>query len=147
MVEQALILFTASTIGFLVLLVVVKKERSRKERFFAAAPRAWLDQLVSRAETRLQNGWRHFARYVVQLHWYYSIHSVLRGTLRCIVAVYTYFEDIFERNRQRTKRLRAEKREVNELNHLRQMATHKQATALSAAEKKKLRRRKLEDDQ
>jgi len=62
-----------------------------------------------------------------------------------IVAVYTYFENAFELNRNRTKQLRAEKRQLNELNHLHQMTAHKQETALSPAEQKKLRQKKLDE--
>jgi hypothetical protein len=81
---------------------------------------------------------------MVQLNWYYSIHSVLSAVLRGLIAVYTFFENIFERNRRRTKELRAEKRQLSELNHLRQMTDHRETTALSPAEQRRLRKRTLE---
>jgi hypothetical protein len=58
---------------------------------------------------------------------------------------YASFEKIFERNRNRTKKLRMEKRQLNSINHLSQMADHKVDTALTPAQKKKLRHKKLEE--
>lgn len=93
---------------------------------------------------RITESVTHFMRYMVQLNWYYSIHSVLRTILRSLVAAYTFFENIFERNRKRTKELRAEKKQLSEQNHLRQMADHRESTALTPAEQRRLRKKTLE---
>lgn len=144
MVSTALTVFSVSFCTFLVLVGVTQQERRRGRRFFAAGLRTWLDRLVERVARGLGRRVDHFVKYIVQLNWYYSIHGVLRTFLRGIVAVYTYFENLFERNRARTKQLRKEKRELNELNHLRQMAKYKEETALSPAEQRRLRKKKLE---
>ena len=94
---------------------------------------------------RLVRGWNHFVRYVVQLNWYYSIHSVLKTILIAIQAFYSSFEKMFERNRSRAKKLRMEKRQLTSISHLSQMADHKADTALTPAQKKKLRHKKLEE--
>jgi len=60
-----------------------------------------------------------------------------------LVTFYTYFENIFENNRKRTKQLRAEKRELNEFNHLQQMTDHRKETALTASQQKKLKDKNL----
>lgn len=144
MITTALTAFLVSIVFFAVLVTLTQQERRRGRRFFAAGIRSSLDILVTRSEQRLVRSSDHFMRYIVQLSWYYSIHSVLRTFLRGLVAMYTYFENVFERNRQRTKELRAEKRQLNELNHLRQMADHKADTALTPAEQQKLRKKTLE---
>lgn len=144
MVTTALSVFLISAVSFVLLAVVTRMERRRGRRFFAGAVRTWLDVQVDRVGRGVSRSIDHFIKYMVQLNWYYSIHGVLRAFLRGIVAMYTYFERVFERNRERTKQLRKEKRELNELNHLRQMAKHKEETALTPAQQRKLRKKQLE---
>ncbi len=144
MIAAAVTTLVASIVIFSTLLLVTQLERRRGRRFFAANVRTWLDGIADSAGDSIVRGFDHFIKYIVQLNWYYSIHSVLKGILRFIVAVYTYFEDMFEQNRKRAKELRAEKRQLNELNHLRQMADHKENTTLSPAEQRRLKKRKLE---
>jgi hypothetical protein len=144
MVTSALTAFVVSILSLVVLIAVTQQERRRGRRFFAAGLRSWLDTVIFATERQITLSFNHFIRYIVQLNWYYSIHSVLRTILRGLVAVYTYFEAVFERNRQRTKELRAEKRQLSELNHLRQMANHRIDTALTPVEQQKLRKRTLE---
>lgn len=144
MITTALTAFSASIVSFAVLVILTQQERRRGRRFFAAGIRSWFDIFVARLEQKTTRSFDHFMRYIVQLSWYYSIHSVLRTLLRGLVAMYTYFENVFERNRARTKELRAEKRQLSEFNHLRQMADHKADTALTPAEQQRLRKKKLE---
>jgi hypothetical protein len=144
MTLSALTAFLTSLGIFMVLLVLLKLERDRRRRLIATRLRSFLDTLVERSTRRLETIVRHFLRYIVQLHWYYGIHSILRALLRGMVALYTYLETVFERNRARTKLLRAEKRQLHELNHLRQMAEHREETALTPSQQQKLRHRKLE---
>ncbi len=144
MVVTALTAFSISTTFFVVFVFLIQQERRRGRRFFAARSRTWADRLVSAIEQGIAGSFNHFMRYMVQLNWYYSVHSLLRTFLRGLVKLYTFFEVIFEKNRKRTKELRAEKRQLSELNHLRQMAAHKVDTALSPAQKHKLRKKTLE---
>lgn len=138
--------FSAVSIGiFILMLIVVHQEKKRGQRFFAGGARHALDVLVSRLSAKLLRTWNHFVKYVLQLNWYYSIHSVLKTILHAIQVFYFSFEKIFERNRARTKKLRAEHRQINQINHLSQMAEHKEETALTDAQKKKLRHKKLEE--
>jgi len=127
------------------MLVVVQVERKKQKRLFATSVRGWFDKKISGFEMWVIRTWNHFVRYVVQLNWYYSIHSVLKTLLLTIQMCYASFEKIFERNRNRTKKLRMEKRQLNTVNHLSQMADHKEDTALTPAQKKKLRHKKLEE--
>ncbi|MCA9362537.1 hypothetical protein KC906_04130 [Candidatus Kaiserbacteria bacterium] len=145
MLPTALTALAVSLGTFVVLVGVTVQERRRGRRFFAGSVRQWCDAKADRLERGTTESIDHFVKYMVQLNWYYSIHSVLRTFLRAIVAVYTYFEHVFERNRERTKQLRNEKRKLSELNHLRQMTKHKEETALTPAEQRKLRKKKLEE--
>lgn len=144
MLSTALTAFLISVTTFVMLVLVTQQERRRGRRFFATTLRSWLDRKIDHLGKRVGEHGDHFMKYMVQLNWYYSIHSVLRTLLRGLVVVYTYFEDMFERNRRRTKKLRTEKRQLNELSHLQQVAKHKEETALTPAEQRKLRKRKLE---
>jgi|GEM_PF-531992 hypothetical protein len=138
--------FFAISIGVLILmLILVSQERIRNKRLFAKVFRGWLDRHLSSFERWLFKTWNHFVRYVLQLNWYYSIHSVLKTLLLTIQVFYASFEKVFERNRSRAKKLRLEKRQLDTNGHLSQMANHKVDTALSDAQKKKLRHKKLEE--
>jgi hypothetical protein len=145
MISSEAIVFGVSLLVFIILSVVVRAERRRGRRFFASRLRAWLDARVDVGTKWLLKSWDHFVKYIVQLNWYYSIHSLLKTVLKMIVAFYSYFENIFERNRKRTKQLRAEKRQLGEMSHLEQVAEHKEDTALTPAQKKSLRKKKLEE--
>ena len=143
MITTATIIFAVCSLVFLALTLLVHKERRRGRRFFAVKFRNWLDDRVSSGGRLLINGWEHFNKYIVQLNWYYSIHSVLKTILKTLVTFYTYFENIFENNRKRTKQLRSEKRYLKESNHLQQMTDHRKETALTASQQKKLKDKKL----
>jgi len=145
MIQTAVTFFVMSIGVFTLMLILVQTERRKQKRLLAAGVRGWLDKKIIGFERRLVQTWNHFVRYVLQLNWYYSIHSILKTLLLTIQVFYTSFEKIFERNRNRTKKLRMEKRHLNSLNHLSQMADHKVDTALTPAQKKKLRHKKLEE--
>jgi len=145
MIQTAVTFFAMSIGVFTLMLIVVQLERRKQKRVFAAKVRRWLDTKIGGFERWIVRTWHHFVRYVVQLNWYYSIHSVLKTVLLGIQVCYRSFEKIFERNRNRTKKLRMEKRQLNSDNHLSQMADHKVDTALTPAQKKKLRNKKLEE--
>jgi hypothetical protein len=145
MIQSAATFFAVSIGIFILLLIIFHFERRKQKRIFAHSLRIWLDKKLAQLESGVVRGWNHFVRYVVQLNWYYSIHSVLKTILLGMQVFYTSFEKIFERNRSRTKKLRMEKRQLNTISHLTQMADHKADTALTPAQKKKLRHTKLEE--
>jgi hypothetical protein len=144
MITTALTTWLVSLTTFVVLALVFHSEKKRGRRYIGSYLRGWLDRVVSKGSTLLERSWEHFNKYIVQLNWYYSIHGVLKGVLKTLVACYQYFENIFERNRKRTKELRAEKRQLSEYSHLQQMSEHRTETALTEAEKKKLKKKHLE---
>lgn len=144
MVTSVLATFISSVVIAVVLLLIISKERRRGRRFFAKRFRSWLDIKVNKIGEQLVRSINHFVKYIVQLNWYYSIHSVLRTILRMIVAIYTYMENVFEKNRVKTKKLRVEKRQLEESNHLKQMADYKKDTMLTPSQQRKLKKKELE---
>lgn len=144
MISIAAIAFGGSTLVLILLLALIRKERSQNRRFFASTLRNKLDLLVIKISNWFGKKYAHFIKYVVQLHWYYSLHSFLKAVLKIIVTFYTYFENIFEDNRKKAKKLRIEKKNLSQDNHLQQMADHKEDTSLTSAQKKKLSERELE---
>jgi hypothetical protein len=134
------------TVSFILFASIIQAEQRRGKRFLLVGFRSWLDKIISAAERWMSGTSKHFIRYVVQLSWYYSLHSLLRTVLHVIVASYEYFEKIFERNRLRTKELRAEKFGAGTANHLREMAVHKEETALSQVQQNKRKKAHLEGD-
>lgn len=144
--SPALLTFLTFGTLFIAVLIMVQLESSYGRRFLLSQVRGWLDTkivLIGRSGTRV---WNHFVRYVVQLGWYYSIHSLLSTMLRILVSIYTYIEDHFERNRTRTKQLRSEKRKLGSQSHLSKIAQHKVDTTLSVEAQKQLKKEKLELD-
>lgn len=140
----ATIIFGASATLFLLTYVLIGLEMKRGERLLLNGLRRLLDRLFEVVSQKVDSNWQHFVKYIVQLHWYYSIHSVLKAILRVIVAFYSYFESLFENNRQRAKKLRAEKKQISSNTHLRQVADHKEETALTPKQKQNLRKKRLE---
>lgn len=144
MIETAAIAFTISLLVLVIILMLVSKERRSGRRFFAAGIRGWLDKIIFKIGSWIEGVVSHFVKYVLQLSWYYSIHSILRTCLKVLVSFYSYFENIFESNRQKAKQLRSEKKQLKNDSHLQKMAEHKEDTSLTPAQKRKLSKKQLE---
>lgn len=135
-----------SVVALLSYAVLVSAELRRGERFGRTRVRSYLDGPLGAVEQSVVGLWSHFVRYVVQLHWHYGIHAVYRSVLLFLQRVYQVIEERFEKNRQYTKRLRAERRRVTSTaaGHLQAMAAHKEASALTPAQKRALKKKSLE---
>jgi len=144
MVFTPLVTFIASTTLFVVLALFVRLEQKRGKRLVMGSIRSRLDMMLIGLNRWVKEQWRHFVRYILQLGWYYSLHSFLRTFMRVLVAIYDYLETHFERNRVRTKHLRAEKKH-RRTGHLAKMAEHKAEIALTPEEEEQLRHQKLEE--
>lgn len=146
MLSSAAIIFYTLLTTFVLYYVLISIEYARGRRLVLGTVRGWLDAVLAEGARRVITVYEHFVKYVVQLGWYYSVHSFLRTILRLLVAVYEYFESHFEQNRKRTKRLRAEKRKQLEAQrtHLTEMAEHKVETALTPAQQKKVKKDHLD---
>lgn len=144
MITTPLAVFIGSTISFVLASFFVHLEQKRGRRLVLTGTRTWLDMFFVNVSMQFAAWWRHFIRYIVQLGWYYSIHSFLRATMTVLVSVYEYLETHFERNLHRTKNLRAEKRQRTN-NHLATVAEHKAEVALTPEEGQKLKDKILEE--
>lgn len=148
MVVVGLSWLVASIALFGALLVMVQAEKKRGKRFLLAGLRGWLDHHLALIGLRITGVWDHFVKYIVQLGWYYGIHSFLKAILATLVAFYERVEHVFENNRRRTKQLRAEKKNgiTEPTGHLAEMAQHKADTALTPAQQRKLKATHLRGD-
>ena len=146
MVFTGLIWLIGTTIVFVVILVVVQAEQKRGTRFLLSGVRGGFDSLISKIDLKVAAWWDHFVRYIVQLGWYYGLHSFLQAVLKTIVAFYERVESVFEINRHRTKQLRDEKKQATTQNHLTEMAQHKADTALTPAQQRRRKASHLKGD-
>jgi len=148
MVSIGLTWLLASTLLFGILVFVIQAEKKRGKRFLLAGFRGWLDKNIAAIGRKIVSIWEHFTKYIVQLGWYYGLHSFLRAILTTLIAFYESVEHVFEANRRRTKQLRAEKKMVVSENpsHLTEMAQHKVDTALTPAQQRKRKATQLEGD-
>jgi hypothetical protein len=143
----AAIVFFVSAVAFVGYALLVALEERNARRLVGGHLRERLDAHIEYIGHRFETHWKHLSRYVLQLGWYYSVHSILRTILEALVSVYNLIEGIFERNRLRTKELRKEfKRQLHKKNHLAHIKDHKEETALSKEAQEALKTRKLEED-
>jgi hypothetical protein len=145
MITTAITTSVTLVVLFVVVAVVVRVEDNRGRRVILASLRDSLDVALHRFHLWLDNTWSHFMKYVVQLGWYYSIHSLLRAILSVLVSVYTYVEAVFERNREKTKLLRRERKQKQHT-HFSQIADHKADVALTSEAQSALLHDKLHND-
>ncbi len=134
------------TVAFwLALSYVVGVETVRRERVMLVVFRSYLDRVLLRLFERGTLVIRYVDRRIIRLSWYYSLHSLLQAALRVVVSLYDYLEKIFHINRKRARAIRAERRIRKESSGMLQsVALHKETTALTPTQKKKLRTKKLE---
>jgi 4-hydroxybenzoate polyprenyltransferase len=136
--------FITSAAAFFMFAVIIKMEERRGRRFAGDRIRVVCDTVVERTAFKLDSWWHHFTQYVLKLGWYYSLHSLLRTLLQVLVSTYTIIENVFERNRAKTKALRMELKKQLKQTHFTKIATHKAETSLSTEEQERIKREKLE---
>lgn len=139
-----LTVFITSAALFVALVTFVQTERRKGSRLILGKARTSLDVSLVKFNLWQKRQWEHFLRYILQLGWYYSLHSFLQTIMRVLVAIYDYIETHFERNRLRTRHLRAEKRK-NVDTHFSAVAEHKAEVALTPKQQDALREKKLEE--
>jgi len=130
---------------FVIFAWVFSMEQKNQQRLFLSNFRARLDEVTEKTIDFLFSKINYLGRHVIKLSWYYGLHRFLRLALVSLVKAYDFLEAIFTENRDRARRLKIEKKKIDQSNsHLGQVAEHKTATALSAGQKKKLLQKKLE---
>lgn len=136
-------LFLLSLSLFLVVAFITRQETVRGKRFVLATFRGWCDKVLGTMCVQAERKLETMVRHTIKLSWYYSIHSTLRAVLTMLVKMYDRLERIFMSNKERAKVLRAEKRALQNPNHLTAISEHKASTALTPSQKKKLKAEKL----
>ena len=120
-------------------------EHKKQRRLFLASFRDKLDVVTEQVINFLLSKINYVGRHIIKMSWYYGLHRILRLVLVSLVKSYDFLEAIFTENRDRARRLKIEKKNINQSRtHLGQVAEHKTATALSEGQKKKLLKKKLE---
>jgi hypothetical protein len=122
-------ILATATVLLTVALVVVYKEQKKGERLFLTTLRGWLDRCLESLISRIRQ-----VIHVISISFMYVIHQLRAGLARAIAPQP-------RRQRKPQERLQFEKTD----NHLSSMHDHKSDTALSTAQKKKLRNKKLEE--
>lgn len=148
MVSLGLTWLVASVSLFTLLLVMVQAEKKRGKRLLLSSVRGRFDRVTSLWGRKIVSTWQHFVKYIVQLGWYYGLHSFLQAVLKTIVRFYERVEMMFEANRRRTRDLRAEKQQASQTSqtHLTEMAQHKVDTALTPTQQRRLKDKQLKGD-
>jgi len=136
-------LFLISLSLFLVVAFITRQETVRGKRFVLAAFRGWCDRVLGTMFAQAERKIETMVRHTIKLSWYYSIHSTLRAILTVLVKTYDRLELVFMSNKERAKVLRAEKRALQNPNHLTVISEHKASTALTPSQKKKLKAKTL----
>lgn len=145
MIVTHVVLLLSLVLVFLVWSYIVGVEVRGGRRIVLSGVREWCDGLVDSGNRIITSTLVYVDRHIIKLSWYYSLHSLLQAALRVVVSLYDYLEQSFYHNRKRARAIRAERRVTkNPSNMLQSVALHKETTALSSVEKKKLRTKKLE---
>lgn len=145
MIVTYVVLLFCLVLGFVALSTLVGVEVRTGRRVVLGGVRAWCDTAVDSVTRSLRSTVLYIDRHIIKLSWYYSLHSVLQAALRVVVSLYDYLEHSFHSNRKRARAIRAERRvKKDPSGMLHNVALHKETTALSNAEKKKLLTKKLE---
>ncbi len=116
-------------------LYVCVKEEKRGSRLWLAGFRDVLDRWLDKLFAYLEHLVRYVIKYVITLSWYYSLHAFLMIVLRSVAKVYYMIESVVINNRDRARQLRKEKRTT--INHLTQIAEHKEEKKLTPLEMRK----------
>lgn len=110
-------------------------EKRRGERLMLARARSRFDRLLTRLVMWLYHAVDFLTRRVITFTWYYSLQAFLRGVLKILERTYLYLERSMHFHRKKADAAQEDRREVRGMWF--EMHEHKQATALSEAEKRK----------
>lgn len=135
----------ASATVFALLVLFVRHERFRGDRLVLQGVRAYADVRVSEVEYWLQQIFTGIGSRFVANNWFALLQRTLRVGQRTFSGFSAPAGRVRRRNRDTARRiLRAQDARETET-HLTQMASHKRATALTPAQKRKLRKQKLDE--
>jgi hypothetical protein len=139
-------LFVISSVLFIAMTLVITLENKSNRRFVLTSTRDRLDSGILYVNAVIRAKYALILKRSLKLSWYYSLHTMLKAVMGLLVHSYDRLEQVVINNRARAKKVRAESRVLLQDNHLAEIEKHKQDTALTSKQKKKLRAEKLERD-
>lgn len=137
MIGPLTIAFGTSLFLFVSWSFLTGRERVAGRRLFLARFRGWLDAVAARVERSVALVADYIGRRVIKFTWYYSLHSFFRGLRALLERLYYYVEHRMRLHHHQARAARSANNSPSTSSHLSEMAEHKQATALTEAEKKK----------
>jgi hypothetical protein len=137
----ALTLFLSAFVAFVVLASFFSVEE-KKGRLFLSKARGHLDRALDAFVRFISERFVYLGRHIFKLGWHYGIHKFLRFIMTVLVKSYDLLERWFMSNRERARVIKLEKK-ARAGGHLSEMAKHKEESALTETQKKKLLAKKL----
>lgn len=134
-------IFILSTIAFVLLAGFLSIEE-KKGRLFLSQARGRLDRALDAFVQFISDKLSYLGRHIFKLGWHYGIHKFLRFIMTVLVKSYDLLERWFMSNRERARVIKLEKK-IKASGHLGEVAKHKEESALTEAQKKKLLSKKL----
>jgi hypothetical protein len=128
-----------STTALFVYSLVVYFEERRGSRLMLSNSRAFLDKKMVQLWKTICHTSDYILHRVITLSWYYSLHTILKLSLKAIAGIYFAVEQILINNRNKARQLRR----LSTTSHLSAISQHQKETTLSEKEKRKLRDKAL----
>lgn len=133
----ALSLFSGSAFVLVVLFALFKKETAREERIVLSAAREHLDTAVLKVGGAIAHFFAQMGAGTFRATIHYVLHQVLGVVIGGLTRVQRKLYELYERH----TRMSREMRHSGGATHLNEIAAHKEETALTDAQKRKLRSR------
>jgi hypothetical protein len=134
--STALIILIASVLTLVFTAGVFRIEDARNGKLlFAVRLRGFFDAVVTKVVGKLSKVETYLGKGFVRLMLHYFAHGILRRVLSFVSSTQKKLEHLLRRNKQVAKEIRTKK----EKTHLDKIAEHKEETALTEAQKKKMR--------
>lgn len=126
--------------GVLIALLCLFYVEAKRGRRFASTLRNGIDRLVLRISHGMHTVFHYFGTGSVRIMAHYVIHRLLGIVVFLLHLIQSYFARLQMRNKKVVRQVQAEKRNT----HLEAVRVHKEAVALTDAEKIDLKERSLE---
>lgn len=132
----ALALTGGSALTLLILLVLLKKEASRGERVVLGQTREHLDHAVLRCGSMFERIFGHFRAGVFRATFHYILHQILGVVITGLTKAQRKMFLLYDRHTRISRQIQKEHE-----THLDAIAAHKEETALTETQKRKLKSR------
>jgi len=134
---QTALIFLALSVSTLVIIAGVFRVEDAREgkRVALASVRGLFDTFLRKLRTRLAKADTYLGRGFARLMLHYAAHGVLQRLLAFIGRTEQRVEHLLRRNKQVAKEIRTDKQKT----HLDALKEHQEETALTEAQKKKMR--------